>query len=70
MRFGKKKGTVLPLFCFQDLEAAIRDDTALVSVMHINNEIGTMQPVEEMGEICAKKGVPHSGAQKKTLGFI
>eukprot|EP00435_Cladocopium_sp_Y103_P035171 s226_g9.t1 len=41
----------------QDLENAIRDDTALVSVMHINNEIGTMQPVEEIGQICAKKQV-------------
>eukprot|EP00913_Durusdinium_trenchii_P001902 g1760.t1 len=40
-----------------ELEDAIRDDTALVSVMHINNEIGTMQPVEEIGRICAKKQV-------------
>lgn len=67
------------LSSWQELEGAIRDDTALVldlemteptvwpsqrlatmcchevSVMHINNEIGTMQPLEEIGEICAKK---------------
>lgn len=40
-----------------DIKAAIRDDTALVSVMHVNNEIGTIQPVAEIGEICREKGV-------------
>jgi len=41
----------------QELEAAIRPDTAVVSVMHVNNEIGTEQPLEEMGKICAAKKV-------------
>jgi len=41
----------------QELEDAIRPDTALVSVMHVNNEIGVMQPVEEIGKICGAKGV-------------
>jgi len=41
----------------KQLEAAIRPDTALVSVMHINNEIGTTQPVDEIGQICAAKKV-------------
>jgi len=40
-----------------ELEAAIRPDTALVSVMHVNNEIGVVQPMEAIGEICSKKGV-------------
>ncbi len=40
-----------------ELEQAIRDDTILVSVMHANNEIGTIQPIEEIGEICKKHGV-------------
>lgn len=40
-----------------ELEEAIRPDTALVSVMHVNNEIGVMQPVEEIGAICKKTGV-------------
>jgi len=40
-----------------DLEAAIRPETALVSVMHVNNEIGVVQPVEEIGKICKAKGV-------------
>eukprot|EP00931_Biecheleriopsis_adriatica_P008526 TRINITY_DN109691_c0_g1_i1.p1 TRINITY_DN109691_c0_g1~~TRINITY_DN109691_c0_g1_i1.p1 ORF type:complete len:451 (-),score=96.24 TRINITY_DN109691_c0_g1_i1:91-1443(-) len=41
----------------KELEAAIREDTAVVSVMHVNNEIGTIQPVEEIGRICAEKKV-------------
>ena len=36
---------------------AIRDDTALVSVMHVNNEIGVIQPMVEIGEICRERGV-------------
>jgi cysteine desulfurase len=39
------------------LEEAIRPDTILVSVMAANNEIGTIQPVAELGELCQKKGV-------------
>ena len=41
----------------QDLEAAIREDTCLVSVMYANNEIGTVQPIRELGGICRKHGV-------------
>ncbi|MDY0408675.1 cysteine desulfurase family protein [Virgibacillus soli] len=37
-----------------DLEAAIREDTILVSVMHVNNEIGSIQPIEEIGHICSQ----------------
>ncbi|MEX2311293.1 MAG: aminotransferase class V-fold PLP-dependent enzyme, partial [Rhodospirillales bacterium] len=36
---------------------AIRADTALVSVMHVNNEIGVIQPIDEIGAICRKQGV-------------
>ncbi len=41
----------------EELEAAIRDDTCLVSVMFANNEIGTIQPIRALGEICRGKGV-------------
>lgn len=41
----------------QDIEDAIRDDTCLVTVMYANNEIGTVQPIGEIGEICKRKGV-------------
>ncbi len=41
----------------EDLENAIREDTALVTIMYANNEIGTIQPIRELGAICRKKGV-------------
>ncbi len=41
----------------EDVESAIRDDTILVSIMHVNNETGTIQPIEEIAEICKDKGV-------------
>ncbi len=40
-----------------ELEAAIKEDTALVTIMYANNEIGTIQPIKEIGEICAKHRV-------------
>lgn len=40
-----------------DVEAAIRPDTILVSIMFANNEIGSVQPIREIGEITRKKGV-------------
>ncbi|MFK5192671.1 IscS subfamily cysteine desulfurase [Glaesserella parasuis] len=44
-------------------EAAIRPDTILVSVMHVNNEIGVIQPIEEIGKICrAEKIIFHVDA--------
>jgi cysteine desulfurase len=41
-----------------DVEAAIRDDTILVSIMAANNEIGTIYPIEEIGAVCRDRGVP------------
>ncbi|MCL1848252.1 MAG: cysteine desulfurase NifS [Clostridiales bacterium] len=41
----------------EELEAAIRPDTALVSIMYANNEIGTIQPVAEIGKLCRERGV-------------
>ena len=38
--------------------AAIRLDTVLVSIMAANNELGTIQPVAEIGALCAENGVP------------
>lgn len=40
-----------------DVEKAIRPETILVSVMHVNNELGTIQPIEKIGEICRRRGV-------------
>ena len=41
----------------QELEKAIRPDTILVSIMHANNEIGTIQPIAELGNICRDKKI-------------
>ena len=49
-----ENGIVIP----SEVEEAIRDDTCLVTVMFANNEIGTIQPIAEIGEICRRKGVP------------
>lgn len=56
------KVTYLPvkangLIDLAELEAAITDKTALVSVMAVNNEIGVIQPIAEIGAICRKHGV-------------
>lgn len=48
-----ENGIILP----QQVEEAIRDDTCLVTVMYANNEIGTIQPIEEIGKICRSRNV-------------
>ena len=48
-----ENGLVLP----EQVEQAIREETCLVTVMYANNEIGTIQPIKEIGEICRAKGV-------------
>lgn len=48
-----KEGKVTP----DTLKSALRDDTILVSIMYANNEVGTIQPIEQLGSICREKGV-------------
>ena len=48
-----KDGLIRP----EEVAAAIREDTALVSIMYANNEIGTIQPIRAIGEICRERGV-------------
>lgn len=45
------------LISLKELENAIRPDTGIVSVMAVNNEIGVIQPIEEIGRLCRSKGV-------------
>ena len=45
------------LLDLDELKAAIRDDTVLVSVMAVNNEIGVIQPLKDIGAICRERGV-------------
>ena len=53
-----------------ELEEALRDDTWLVSVMYANNEIGTIQPVEKLGEICRARGVPFHTDAVQAVGHL
>ena len=54
----------------EDLEAAIREDTALVTIMFANNEIGTIQPIKEIGELCRSKGIPFHTDAVQAMGHI
>jgi cysteine desulfurase len=40
-----------------ELEAAMRPDTALVSIMTVNNEVGVIQPIQEIGQLCRSKKI-------------
>ena len=48
-----ENGLVIP----EQVADAIRDDTCLVTIMYANNEIGTVQPIKEIGAVCREKGV-------------
>ena len=54
----------------EDLEAAIREDTALVTIMFANNEIGTIQPVKEIGALCREKGIPFHTDAVQAAGHL
>lgn len=53
-----------------ELAAAIRDDTCLVTIMYANNEIGTIQPIREIGRICRERGVIFHTDAVQALGHI
>ncbi|NLC25010.1 MAG: cysteine desulfurase NifS [Fastidiosipila sp.] len=54
----------------EDLRAAIRPDTTLVSIMYANNEIGTIQPIKELGDICRENKVLFHCDAVQALGAI
>ena len=67
--------TLLPVYDngiihIDDLKSALRDDTALVSIMFANNEIGTIQPIAEIGAICREKGVLFHTDAVQAVGHI
>ena len=53
-----------------EVEEVIRDDTCLVTIMYANNEIGTIQPIEEIGAICKKKDVLFHTDAVQAIGHI
>lgn len=54
----------------EDLAAAIREDTALVTIMYANNEIGTLQPVDEIARICREKKVIFHTDAVQAVGHV
>ena len=61
-----ENGIVVP----SEVEAAIREDTCLVSVMYANNEIGTIQPIREIGAVCRAKGVLFHTDAVQAMGHL
>lgn len=54
----------------EDVEAAITDETCLVTIMYANNEIGTIQPIEQIGKICKEKGVLFHTDAVQAVGHV
>ncbi|MBQ3790298.1 MAG: cysteine desulfurase, partial [Lachnospiraceae bacterium] len=54
----------------EEVAAAIRDDTCLVTIMYANNEIGTIQPIREIGAICREKQVLFHTDAVQAVGHI
>lgn len=59
-------GVVTP----EEVKAAIRPDTCLVTIMYANNEIGTVQPIKEIGEVCRAAGVTFHTDAVQAVGHI
>lgn len=53
-----------------DVEKAIKSDTILISIMHANNEIGTIQPIAAIGQIAREKGITFHTDAVQTFGHI
>jgi cysteine desulfurase len=77
-RYLEKRGfevTYLPvdeygLVAVSDVEAAIKPQTILITIMHANNEVGTIQPVEEIAELARRRGIAVHTDAAQSLGKI
>jgi cysteine desulfurase len=54
----------------EDVENAVRSDTALVTIMYANNEIGTVQPIARIGALCRQKGILFHTDAVQAVGHI
>ena len=54
----------------KELEAAMRDDTILVSIMHVNNEIGVVQDIATIGELCRARGIIYHVDATQSVGKL
>ena len=77
-KYLEKKGfdvTYLPVDKYglvdpEKVEEAIKDDTILITIMHANNEIGTIEPIEEIGKIAKKHAIPFHTDAVQSVGKI
>lgn len=58
------------LISIDDLEKAIRSDTILISIMYANNEVGTVQPIRQIGELARQRGIIFHTDAVQALGHI
>ena len=61
-----ENGVVVP----EEVAAALRDDTCLVTIMYANNEIGTIQPIREIGALCRAQQIPFHTDAVQAVGHI
>ena len=67
--FYQKKGKH-GIIDLKELEAAMRDDTILVSIMHVNNEIGVVQDIATIGEMCRARGIIYHVDATQSVGKL
>ncbi len=58
------------LIDLNDFEAALRDDTVLVSIMHVNNEVGVIQPIAEMAKVARPRGILFHVDAAQSIGKV
>jgi len=61
-----EKGIIHP----EKLEEVISDDTAIVSLMHVNNEIGSINPLKELSDVCKKHDIPFHSDTVQSVGKV
>lgn len=71
-RFGAKPVYLQPdskgMISADQVSEAVTEDTALVSLMHVNNEIGTINPIKEIGAVCRQRSIPFHSDTVQSVG--